>query len=433
MPYVMVQDAPTRTGKRVERSPQHSFQLRTRPWQIQPFMIAPVLPGETLKNATLQARVVTDPLENALIGWWTEYYFFYVKHRDLYDRDLLTNAMIDPSTDLSTLDGATSQAYYHTNGTDLAINWTALCMERVVDEYFREEGTSYATAAALIDSIPIAGVGVQNFMESATNNDDFVNPSTLDPDLASAGSAGGTTVRPSEIEAALRAWQLARLNKTTDMSYEDFLRSYGVNIPKEEELHKPELLRYIREWSYPTVTINPADGVPSAAVAWSIKDRIDKDRFFREPGFIFGVTVARPKVYLANLTSSAVMLMKDAVSWLSPFLQQDAWSRLVKVTASDPPLDANTDDYWVDIGDLLSYGDQFVNFAMSATDDGSVALPLAALGSAGKKYATSTDADSLFKTESTLNKIRQDGVVNLNILGRITDTTPMSVGNNTTV
>lgn len=429
---VRIQDA-RRTGRRVPRHPQHTFQLRTRPWQIQPFLIAPVLPGETLKSATLQARVVTDPLENALIGWWNEYYFFYVKMTDLYDRDILKAAMINPNQSLATLDAATSAAYYHTNGTDLAINWTALCMEVVVDNYFRNEDETFATAAGLLDSIPMASIGVANFMDSATNNDDFVNPSTLDTDLADAGSAGGTKVLTSEIEAAMRAWQLARIDKTTDMTWEDWLRSYGVNIPEEDIPGKPELLRYIRDWSYPTVTINPSDGVPSSAVAWSVRDRIDKDRFFKEPGFVFGVTVCRPKVYLANLTSAAVMLMKDAVSWFSPFLQHDAWSRLVKVTASDPPLDANTDDYWIDLGDLLTYGDQFVNFAMSATDDNSVALPAAALGSTGKRYASSTDADSLFKTEATLNKIRQDGIVNLHILGRISDTTPMSVGNDATV
>jgi len=32
------------------RRPQHSFSLKSRPWRLDPFMIAPVLPGETLKN-----------------------------------------------------------------------------------------------------------------------------------------------------------------------------------------------------------------------------------------------------------------------------------------------------------------------------------------------------------------------------------------------
>jgi len=35
-----------------------------------------------VENLLIQSRVVTDPLQNSLIGWWQEYYIFYVKHRD---------------------------------------------------------------------------------------------------------------------------------------------------------------------------------------------------------------------------------------------------------------------------------------------------------------------------------------------------------------
>lgn len=66
---------------RVTRKPVHNFNVETRPFQIQPVMIAPVLAGETLNNLLLQSRVVTMPLKNPLIGWWKEYYFFYVKLR----------------------------------------------------------------------------------------------------------------------------------------------------------------------------------------------------------------------------------------------------------------------------------------------------------------------------------------------------------------
>ena len=51
----LVQETARQT--RTMRSPKHTFNLVTRPWQIQPFMIAPVLPGETLKSLTMQARM----------------------------------------------------------------------------------------------------------------------------------------------------------------------------------------------------------------------------------------------------------------------------------------------------------------------------------------------------------------------------------------
>ena len=68
---------------RVLRRPQHPFQIRTRPWLLQPFFIAPVLPGETMENCLIQFRSVTDPIKSPLVGWWAEYYLFYVRHRDL--------------------------------------------------------------------------------------------------------------------------------------------------------------------------------------------------------------------------------------------------------------------------------------------------------------------------------------------------------------
>jgi len=93
---------PAQTARKM-RSPSHQFNLAWRPWQIQPFMVAPVLPGETMKSMLLQARAVTDPIANGLIGWWLEHYVFYVKLRDLYARDKLTEMLLKPEADLSTL------------------------------------------------------------------------------------------------------------------------------------------------------------------------------------------------------------------------------------------------------------------------------------------------------------------------------------------
>ena len=115
MPIVL---SPEAQQKRKLRTPRHQWYLKSRPWQVQPFMIAPVLPGETLKNLTLQARVVSDPISNPIIGWWCEHYIFYVKLRDLYARDLMSSMVLKPETDLSSLDAATDANYYHVNGAD---------------------------------------------------------------------------------------------------------------------------------------------------------------------------------------------------------------------------------------------------------------------------------------------------------------------------
>ena len=57
------------TVRRKLRSPKHPFSVRAKPFEICPFLIAPVLPGETMTNALLQSRVVSDPIAHPLIGF----------------------------------------------------------------------------------------------------------------------------------------------------------------------------------------------------------------------------------------------------------------------------------------------------------------------------------------------------------------------------
>lgn len=426
--------------KRRLRSPRHNWNLYHRPWQVQPFMIAPVLPGETLKNLTMQARVVTDPIVNPIIGWWCEHYVFYVKLRDLYSRDLLTAMVLKPETDLSSLDGATDRAYYHVNGADLAINWPKLCVESIVDNYFRHEGevsTDYT-----LNGLPTAQIGMDCALDSACNASVFeAGAAGVDQNLVSAVAGQGdatTAVFTSEIDKAMREYEYARLMKTTDMTFEDWCESFGVSFPKEE-LFKPELIRYSKDWSYPSNTIDPTNGTPRSAVSWSVTTRADKDRVFREPGFLVGVTVVRPKVYLKNLTSHFTMLMKNAYAWLPPQLAADPMASWQKVTAADPPLDLNTGAYYVDVKDLFIYGDQFINYDTASLPTGlgskapnSVALPN--VGLTNRRYPATTDADALF-VDNTAGKsgVLQDGVCELHILGRQVETSPMAVGTNKTV
>ena len=80
------------------------------------------------------------------------------------------------------------------------------------------------------------------------------------------------------------------------------------------------------------------------------------------------------------------------------------------------PLPRGPSRYWVDYRDLFIYGDQFANFDLqTSSDSNAVSLPSASLQ---KRYASATDADALFAAASPQNKIRQDGVVQLSIMGR---------------
>lgn len=401
-------------SRRVMRHPQHPFQVRTRPWQIAPFFIAPVLPGETMKNLLFQSRVVTDPIKSKLVGWWSEYYFYYVKLRDLNGRDTFTQMMLDPTTSLAGFNQAALVEYYHGTGS---ISWVKECLQRVVEWDFREDGDAWNSFT--IGSLPAAKIAkTKTWLDSAENHTDHavlgdvvVNPAASD-------------LTYDEIEKARYQYEFMRLQGATNISFEDYLRSAGVR-QAEEEAHSPELVRYVMDWQYPSSHIDPTNGNATSAISWKITERADKDRFFKEPGFLFGVTVKRPKVYLKNQVGSATDLLVDLYGWLPPVMIDNAISTLRKVNATTAPLNINTDAYWVDMRDLFMYGEQFVNFALTATDAGIVAVPTAGLE---KRYASATDADGLFVSIAPANQVREDGIVGLSIATNIQDTSPTTPG-----
>lgn len=390
------------------RRPQHQFYLRTRPWQLQPFLLAPVLPGETMKRLLMQSRVVSDPIKNALIGWWKEYYFFYVKHRDMDDRDKLVAMMLNASEDMSTLNAAAKAAHYHTASS---IDWAEMCKKRCVMEYFRDGDEAYTISE--IDSMPVASINQQSWLDSAYLDDDI-------PDDTVATAA--TDMSLEGFDAEYRTWSLLRSQQLTNMDYEDWLATYGVRRDRTQ-LHKPELIRYVRDWTYPTNTIDPTSGAARSAVSWSFQERADKDRYFTEPGFIFGLTCTRPKVYRTQ-DGNLVDWFTSTLQWLPAVLRDDPYTSMKQFTAANGPLATavtDTEGYWVDVRDLYLYGDQFINFAATTDTVNLVARPGATVKD--WKYPNATDAAELFVDETTNRLIREDGVVTLEILGRESDAT----------
>lgn len=399
------------------RRPQHSFHIRTRPWIIQPHTIAPVLPGETMRNLLLQCRTVTDPIDNPLIGWWHEHYYFYVKLRDLDDRSTFETMVLDPEASTAALNEAASTDYYH---GDTGINYAKKCLKRVVEEYFRVEGEAWDTYT--ISSMPIASINRTDGLDSLVSDTSYLATTSEEETLTVGGDGSFTATEVHDLMQKYY-WQREHGLIRPDLTYEAWLElHYGVKVPeKVEEIYKPELIRFIRNWTYPTNTIDPSSGAPRSACSWTLNERADKDRFFAEPGFVFGVTVTRPKVYLSKQVGSLALLMDDAKRWLPGLLlENDPFLGFKKTSALDGLIPTSTDAYWIDVKDLLEYGDQFINFALTATDAGLVALPTAALQ---KRYPASTDADNLFVTKTAgTGKVKMDGVTTLMIATRSRDT-----------
>lgn len=407
--------------RRKHRRPQHPFNIRARPFEIVPFCIAPVLPGETLDDLFWQSRVVSDPISNALIGWHKEYYYFYVPLRALSGSLLQNNFFaVDDIVDLFTLgealatpvSGANDSVYYNfKNG----IQYTQACLYCVVQWFFRDEDDPNLNA---ISNYPGTYADRQNIfnsvkLESATGDD---------TELPGIDELEELDVLPGYTNAYAQ-WEIMRDAGWTDATFEDYLRSAGVSVAKEDDvdaagvkLIKPELIRFSRSWTYPTNAVDPTDGSVASAVSWSIKERADKRRFFKEPGFVFGCTVTRPKIYLGNQKGAAVGLLKTINHWLPPVLQGHPYTSVVEEldSVTDGILQNQTEDYWLDIKDLFLYGDQFTNIAMAAAANHGLAIPDATVDN--RMLFTDALVKSLFVDTVTANYVREDGVTSLSIL-----------------
>jgi hypothetical protein len=385
-----------------------------------------------MKNALMQARAVSSPVKSPLVGWWYESFLFYVKLRDLDVRDnavalLMTNTAIPDNT------AATAMAeMYDVTGK---YSYVRGCLRRVVDTYFRTDEEVTDGQLYKIGNLDIARASViDNWTDSLIADSDTAEPQTEDlpggddptedPNFALAGYTD-----------EYNHWLAMRDMGLVSVGYDDWLKAFGVSPPQDVkkviEKHRPELLRYIREWTYPSNTVNPADGAPSSALSWSVAERADKDRFFNEPGFVFGVTLCRPKIYYNKQRASVAQFLDTSISWLPALLQDEPYTSLKKFAQAAGPLDATgtPEAYWIDMRDLFMYGDQFRNFASDGTESG-VNLPIPNTADAeapddppiNKRYAAAADADALFTNGAVANTIKIDGRIDLTILSRLEDT-----------
>lgn len=412
---------------RVGRYPKHTFQRDSVPYALSPFMIAPVLPGETLENLFMESRCVTGPIKNSIIGWKQEYYFFYVRVTDLLN-DAIRDMFIDPeNTDLAATLGvaAKSSAFYTATGS---IDYALRGYKRIVEEYFRDEGEAWDayTFGSDPNKLAVAQNRDIHWLDSATDKDDM----PAGPDPASVSTA-------SDLEALMQAFEQLRALGIANMTYEDFIRSYGISIPKKDE-NKPEMLCRFTDFQYPSNTIDPTDGSPSSAVSWVFKNGSKDRKFFKEPGFVVGVSVTRPKMYLGGLAGNLSGFLSRAWDWLPNYLwsqESQAMTSLKKFSSATGPMGdrATGDDaYWIDMRDLFLYGDQWQNcytFADGAdpTVQGQFNMSASPAPTAisGRKYPGIGFVNSLFVSGTP--SVIDDGYVTLNIKGHQVDYTAANI------
>lgn len=427
------------TMARKLRNPSHDFIAKNSPYSIRPFFLAPVLAGETLKSAQLQMNIQSANLASHLTGWWAEVYFFYVKHRDLEDRDILDQMHV-AHADTSSIHSPAHPEFYHQTG----IPWARLCTQTVVKHYFRNEDE--ADDHYDDQGFQLAVVGKNNWLDSA-QRDNLLPQEEQDHLIGDqhALSIYEANSVPAGYESHFDAWQNMTRAKLIAVNFDDYLKAHGIRVPKEvEKPHRPELLRYLQDWQIPRQAPYINDpSISCGRVNWKIAERLDKDRFFKEPGFIIGLWVMRPKIYISQ-AGSATGLLDHGMRWLPAQLQANPETSLHLINEQQagelfpnyPPDDPELEQHgvWFDVRDLLVYGEQhfsgFGDMADALKLTNSIAGPDVDFM---RRYASLADIDKMWLDESLYEETPDrtvlapksfvaEGVCRLSIASRIEDT-----------
>ena len=363
--------------------------------------------------------MVTSPVVNPIVGWKKEYYFFYVRITDLLN-DAMKEMFVDPTNAEITTSVAVANngAHYEGNG---AVQWTRLALRRIVETYFRDQDELWSKAVDA-EGIPMAQIRENTFMDSLTDKDDMPE-----------GDAIASATDMADLERLMEAFEQLRALGIANMTYEDWLRSQGIAIPNKDE-NKPELLARFSDFQYPSNTVEPTTGVPTSALSWVFKNGERSPKFFKEPGFLIGVSVTRPKVYFGGLTGSAHGWAKRAWDWMPNYLRQMPETSLKFFALDTGPVGARATDadaYFLDMRDELIYGDQFQNLATFGTHptslftDHIVPYPNAALN---WRYLTAAHAMQFF-VDTSAGRVKMDGYVSLSIKGHEVDFTARNAAN----
>lgn len=393
------------------RKPNMPIHLKNRPYQLQPFCILPVLPGESVDEWMWKMNTVSDPINNRLMGWHQEFNLFYVRLRDLFPATDVKAIFTNPELNLSAIYSAPDPKYFHYYG----VNYAKEAMRLIVEHYFRADDES--PDDAVIDGLWAQTIGTDNWLDSAIPAADLT-----EEDVQVDVTDG--TLELSALERAQRTYELLKMGALTDMDYPDFLKTYGIRLPSEEQEGKPKHLRTIRNWQMPVNHIDETTGAATTAVYWKTDERHDKNLFVKEPGFLIGVVSYKPKAYLQFQKGSLTGIMDSLLEWLPAVMRSDPHSSMITLAPNTGPLSNQSANYSLDLRDLFLYGEQFTNLDPASANMNVVALPAADMQ---KRYPSLVDAQSVFVdggAEGTAQFLETDGMLTVQIRGAIQDHTP---------
>ena len=290
------------TTARGTRTPNYNFAgVNLAEYALVPTMFAPMLAGDTIAKASVSARVIMPVQQLQRVqGAWFEHWLFLVRIGDMANADDIRAMLIDP------------------NASEIAPDWRQLCMDAIVRNYFLDE--LYVEKSGWAGWSP--GMRIRNprtgWWDSArTYGGDYIDTVSADP---------------AEWDGQWEVYQQLRRAKLTTKTYEEYLASQGVNVPRplrpevgnsvtgDPEAQIPELIQYSREFVYPQMSIAPTTGgtaAPAATLQWFIQDKLARSRFCAEPGFLVAMSAVRSKVYVMTGTGGEGEVAFDPLDFLN--------------------------------------------------------------------------------------------------------------------
>lgn len=400
---------PGQVKTRHNRRPNFPVAGTVKPFGLYPIMAHPVLPGETLQSATMKWRMLSKPIKHPLAGAWLETWLCYVKFTDL-DRSLGQMFISDTYSTTGWTASGDSYRYFTKSGQ---VDWIRLSTERVADAYFTHKDESFPT----VDGVPKVKLSNNSWYQNLM----FKPAGVTTADLPGEGA-----------DSQLTGFQVMQMMQMTELTYENYLKQYGVQSVVEG-VGDPEILRYTRSWTVPVNTVEPTTGTPSSAWVWSDELSADKPKRFDEPGFIILLASVRPKMYQKNLPFSFIGNLWGFSDWFPAYNLSDPAGGVRVITSSDPTIlsaavTGGPFDLLYDHRDLLNHGEQFVNasshpFAIPQTS-GLVIAAGSDQSDLQGEYALDADIAALFSSATAADQFcYYEGMAMLSIDGHMKDTT----------
>ena len=403
---------PGQTRRRIQRQPSFPVAGGIRPQGLYPVMFTPVLPGETLEAATYKATYVSSPLVSPLSGWWLETWLYYVRLTDI-DREL-GQMFIGQLTSSAAYQAPSNRARYFTKAGQ--IDWCYLATEVVHNHHFRDEGEVRRD----IDTVPMIKRVNTDWTESA------IDEASLSGSEAALGTA-------EDVTPQLQAFLMMRQMGMSALSYEEYLKTYGVASVKVEE-GEPELLAYRRYWTLPSNVIDPATGLPTGSAYWRVDEKAEKPKLFKEPGFLISFHAVRPKLFDGKQRYSRSASLWGFRDFIPSYTLTDPTAAIYNRDPHDLPEFSGTGstdnavEIYFDHRDLLSHGEQFINSASRITPPVANGRSFAASSEVQDirgQYPTQADIDALFSSATASHRVVDyEGIYQTRIKGHIQDFTP---------